>query len=284
MTLSNLMIGWPLLVGLVTVCATVALFAWATVKYVRAKTVAVQCKTRMLSVTERKLFDCLVDALSDKYFIFAKVGLKDFIELSATAKWLDLNQIRRELDSYSVDFIVCKQADMSVFAVVELEQAAEAKTKRRSENYSTKKNCATKRKLRDNAIARVCKSADLRLFYFDVRADYIELDICRLITGKSKGDRSNEDRLLATHQSQLTIDNSSHSISGYARSCPKCHSEVVTKVSLKGSTIGEKFLMCRKYPYCDYRIAKKDLKRVKTIEQGESGKPKTEGFKNRSDD
>jgi ssDNA-binding Zn-finger/Zn-ribbon topoisomerase 1 len=103
----------------------------------------------------------------------------------------------------------------------------------------------------------------LRLFYFDARADYTGLDICRLIIGKSKGDRSNEDRLSATHQSQLTIDNSSHSISGYARSCPKCRSEVVTKVSVKGRTIGEKFLMCRKYPYCDYRIAKKDLKRVK---------------------
>jgi hypothetical protein len=128
MTLSNLMIGWPLLIGLVTVSPIVALFAWATVKYVRAKTIAVQCKTRLLSVAERELFDCLVDALSDKYFIFSKVGLKDFIELSATAKWLDLNQIRRELDSYGVDFIVCKQADMSVFAVVKLGQTVEAKT------------------------------------------------------------------------------------------------------------------------------------------------------------
>jgi hypothetical protein len=35
MTLSNLMIGWPLLIGLVTVCAIVTLFAWATVKYDR---------------------------------------------------------------------------------------------------------------------------------------------------------------------------------------------------------------------------------------------------------
>ena len=128
----------------------------------------------------------------------------------------------------------------------------------------------TKRKRRDNTIRRMCKSADLKLVYFDVRSDYKGMDICRLITGKSKGDTSDEDRLSATHQSQLTIDNSSHSISGYVRSCPKCQSEVVTKVSVKGRNIGEKFLMCPnqrlpKEPYCDYRIAKTDLKRVKPM-------------------
>jgi ssDNA-binding Zn-finger/Zn-ribbon topoisomerase 1 len=242
------MMGWPLLIGLAIVCATGVLIRWATVKYARADAIAVQRKTRMLSVSERKLFGSLVDALSDKYFIFAKVTLRDFIELSPAAKWLNLIQIRRELDTYCVDFILCKQADMSIFAVVELEHA----------ERSVAAKISAKRMRRDKAIRRACDSANLKLFHFDVRPDYTDLDVCRLITGKSKGDRSDEDRRSATHQSQLTIDNSSHSISGYARSCPKCRSEVVTKVSVKGRNIGKKFLMCRKYPYCDYRIAKKD--------------------------
>ncbi|MBL4674436.1 MAG: DUF2726 domain-containing protein [Arenicella sp.] len=247
MTLSDLMMGWSLVIGLATVSAAVALFAWATVRYERAETIAVLHKKRLLSVDERRLFDCLTDVLSDKYFIFSKVGLKDLIDVSPTATWLDRKQIGRELDSYCVDFILCKQADMSIFAVVELDHIEQA----------DKAKISAKRKLRDKAIKRACKSADLRLFHFDVRPDYKGLDVCRLITGKSKGGCSDEGRLSATHQSQLSIYNSSHSISGHVRSCPKCQSEVVTKVSIKGSNIGKKFLMCRKYPYCDYRIAKK---------------------------
>ena len=259
MTLHNLMMGWPLVIGIATVCAIIALLVWSRVKFTQAETIAVQGNSRMLSVAERKLFECLVEALADKYFIFIKVGLSSFIEPSPDAKWLNLIQVRRELDTYNVDFIVCKQADMSVFAVVELERTGrtvDAKAMRKGQNYSAK------RKRRDTVIRRVCKSSDLKLFYFDVRPDYQGLDICQLITGRPKGDSSAEDHLSPTHQSQLTIDHSRHSTSAYARSCPKCRSEVVTKISIKGRNIGEKFLMCRKYPYCDYRVAKKDLVRV----------------------
>jgi ssDNA-binding Zn-finger/Zn-ribbon topoisomerase 1 len=258
MALSNLMMGWPLVIGLV------ATFAWVAVKYARAETIAVQRKACFLSVAERNLFDCLVDALSDEYVVFAKVGLAEFIDVSPAAKWVDLQQARRELDIYTVDFILCKKADMSVFAVVELEH----------EEPVNDVKLLAKRKRRDKEIGRICKSADLKFLYFDVRTDYKELDVCRLITGKSKCDKASEHNLPGTHQSQLTIDDSSHSISTYARSCPKCRSEVVTKVSVKGSNIGEKFLMCRKYPYCDYRIAKKDLKRVTKASQNEERKPK----------
>jgi len=59
---------------------------WARVKYLRAETIAVQRKGHLLSVSERKLIECLVEALADKYFIFAKVGLKSFIEPSQAAK------------------------------------------------------------------------------------------------------------------------------------------------------------------------------------------------------
>jgi len=63
------------------------------------------------------------------------------------------------------------------------------------------------------------------------------------------------------------------------RSCPKCYSEVVVKIAVKGENIGEKFLMCRKYPYCDYQLPVKDvlLKQLQEKEEQRRGKA---GYRN----
>ncbi|MFT6408302.1 MAG: hypothetical protein ACJAQ6_001720 [Arenicella sp.] len=270
MILSNLMMGWPFVFGLALVCSVIAWFTLAKLKYRRAETIPVQRKSRLLSVAERNLFDCLVEGLSNKYFIFAKVPMKNVIEAAPNAQRLDLKRIDQELNGHYFDFVLCSQIDMSIFGVIELEHT----------DRTERRKSSAKRKRRDKMIARACKSANLKLFYFDARQDYKNVDICRLITGKSKAGSLHEERLSPTHQSQLTIDNSSHSIAGHARTCPKCRSEVVTKVSVKGRNIGEKFLMCRKYPYCDYRIALKDKESLKKFEQEEVRKSKTEGFKN----
>ena len=36
-------------------------------------------------------------------------------------------------------------------------------------------------------------------------------------------------------------------------------------MAVKGKRIGEKFLMCRKYPYCDYRVAMNDKMVAKQV-------------------
>jgi len=271
MTLSDLNFAWPVLLGLLIACTTVAWFFWTKLKYARADTILIQRKSRMLTIAERNLFDCLVDALSEKYFVFAKVGIKDIVEASSSATPFDVKYINKELNGSYFDFVLCKQSDMSIFAVVEVEHSERSRHKRKN---------SRKLKQRDKLINRVCNSANLKLFYFDVRQDYKSMDIARLITGTSKRESVPQDRSSPTHQSQLTIDNSSHSVAGHVRNCPKCRSEVVTKVAVKGSNIGEKFLMCRKYPYCDYRISMKDLESMRKLEQEEGRKSKSEGFKN----
>jgi len=270
MTLSDLNSLWPVMLGLFLICAVSMWFYLSKVRFARAETIPVQRKSRMLSVAERNLLDCLADALSDKYFIFAKVGMNEVIEPSSGAKLFDTKYLNEEIDGNYFDFVLCNISDMSIFGIVELEY---------SERSASQRKSSAKRKRRDALIDRLCKSANLKLFYFDVRQDYKNMDIARLITGKSKQPAIDE-RASPTHQSQLTIDNSSHSVIGNIRSCPKCRSEVVTKVAVKGSNIGEKFLMCRKYPYCDYRISMKDLESMRELEQDEVRKSKSEGFKN----
>lgn len=268
MALSDLNFGWPVVLGLV-VAGFVGLWVMcARLIYARSKTIRVQRKSRFLSVAERTFFDCLIDELSDKYFVFAKVAINNVVEPSPSARTLDVKCISEELKGLDFDFVLCSQNDMSIYGVVELE-------------HSDKNKVTRKGKQRQKLVGRACKSAGLKLFYFDVRQDYKSMDIARLITGKSKKIVASQDQQSPTHQSQLTIDSPSHSVVGNIRNCPKCRSEVVTKVSVKGSNIGEKFLMCRKYPYCDYRLSMSEVDEMNTAEQqAGSHKTKAGGYKN----
>jgi len=38
--------------------------------------------------------------------------------------------------------------------------------------------------------------------------------------------------------------------------------------------------MCRKYPYCDYRVSFKDLERMREIEQKENKQAESGGYNN----
>lgn len=270
MTLSDFNVGWPTILGLLLVCGVGAWLALSWINSTRKKTFDIQKKSRLLTVGERKLFACLSDALSESYLIFAKVAMNEVVEPSSGVRLLDLKRIESELKGRHFDFVLCDRSDMSIFGVIEMEH---------SKSDSNQKSTPIRDKQRERLITQVCKSANLKLFYFDVRQDYKNMDISRLITGKSKR-AVEEDRMSPTHQSQLTIDNSSHSIEGHVRNCPKCRSEIVTKVSVKGSNIGEKFLMCRKYPYCDYRVSMKDLESLRKLEQEEEKKSGSKGFKN----
>jgi ssDNA-binding Zn-finger/Zn-ribbon topoisomerase 1 len=151
-----------------------------------------------------------------------------------------------------LDYVLCKKKDMSIFGIIELENF---------EKSDNQKNKAE----REHLINSICKSAHLRLFYFDVRQDYQGVDIRRLVTGRSS--RPEQPESNGSSKTQFTIDNSSYAAFAKQRTCPQCNGEVVTKVAVKGKRIGEKFLMCRKYPYCDYRISMNDKEVIKKIHQ-----------------
>lgn len=258
MTLNEMTEGWLLWGGLFAAGLAVAAYVAWLMAVARAK-LAIQRKSRMLSVAERNFFECLANALSDDYFIFTRVKVLDVVEPSPAASLIEKRSFRKHYAQQTLDYVLCKKQDLSIFGIVELE------------NFE-KRSGARDKERRDRMVADVCKTANLRLFYFDIRQDYQGMDIRRLITGRAR--RSSND-VSATHQSQLTIDGASVSDFAKMRTCPKCHSEVVTKVAVKGDSIGEKFLMCRKYPYCDYKLSVNDAKllRMQKREENKASKP-----------
>ena len=207
----------------------------------------------MLGSAERNFYECLTNALSDEYYIFAKLRMLDIVEPSPAATRTQTRRLYQGYAETCLDYVLCEKKDLSIFGVVELE------------NFEKQSDLKV-RKQREKKVSDLCKSANLRLFYFDSRQDYKDMDIRRLITGKAQRHSSQASQ---ANQSQLTIDGATVSDFGSARSCPKCHSEVVTKVAIKGSQIGEKFLMCRKYPYCDYKLPVDDEKVLKMQKRAE---------------
>lgn len=226
------------------VLAVVAIILFAACMFTYKKIVSsnlrdshVQRKSRVLAPSERAFFERLVSALSDDYFIFAKMSMLDVVEVSPNASWFQKRSIQKCLANTRLDYILCQKRDLSIFGVVELE------------NFENKADNKARRE-REKLVSRICQLSNIRLFYFDARQDYQDVDIHQLITGRpSKSEFENS----PTHQSQLTIDRSVNDMVR-SRSCPKCHGEVAIKVAVKGKHAGEKFLMCRKYPYCDYQL------------------------------
>lgn len=241
---------WSWLVIALLVLAAIGAFVYLNMRPSIAKLVAgFKQRSRLLNTSEKKMFAILSDALDGDYFVLVKVGVLEFIEPSIDVTKSQYRSIKQELMAERFDYAICKQDDLSVVAVVELEQF---------NRKSVRKGKQRKRDL----VSALCNAVNLKLFHLDARQDYKSSDIMRLIIGKDKSDRSEASygRVQAQAEasqsvlSEMTQTQSVHSEQLGLGSCPKCHSNLVTKLAVTGKHIGERFLMCRKYPYCDYRI------------------------------
>jgi len=227
-------------------------------------------KGRVLSVDEQNFLKSLERALSDRYYIFAKVPLSDVVVFNKSANAINKRVIGKKMDGLYADFVLCKKSDMSVLGVIELEKF---------DKYTSLKQ----KEKREKLLSSVCRAIDIRLFYFDGRQDYTKMDLCRLITGRSKSKENRGGIQVNAEASMMSVEHGDSMMEMAAldkvSSCPKCYSKVVVKVATKGDQIGEKFLMCRKYPYCDYQLPIKGAV-VQEIQDKEDSRRRKAGFKN----
>lgn len=208
----------------------------------------IQKKSKMLNTSQKKFFETLINDLGNEFYIFAGVDIRKIVELAPAANHRQRKEALKEISNGYFDFVLVSPATMSTYAVIKLQDFGAKKPKMR--------------KAHENAITRICESASLKLFYFDVREDYSRKDITRLITGRP----GRMARATVDHQSELELQSRSYTVDGDMRTCPKCRSELVTKVATKGRSLGEKFHLCRKYPYCDFRIAAKDNRAIANLD------------------
>jgi len=210
--------------------------------YVRTG-VTLRHKRHLLDVEERHFFHDLHKALSEDYLVFTKIRLLELSEFHADTKKLQRRFTYRELSTLCADFVVCNKTDFSIVGIIELERFDKT-TKRR--------------KKRETLLSSICKELSIQIFYFDSRQDYQSMDILRVVSGSHASKKLHavvDPTLVSVANDSTSVPRSLDAI----RKCPKCYAEVVTKIAVKGQYVGEKFLMCRKYPYCDYQISMKEL-------------------------
>ena len=233
---------------------------------------ALSVKSRVLTVDEQNFLKSLERALSDQYYIFAKNRLSDIVTFDKNANAINKREMAKKMKGLYADFVLCKKTDMSVLGVIELEKF---------DKYTSLK----KKERREKLLSSVCRAADIRLFYFDGRQNYAQMDLCRLITGRSKSKPKTKDNRLqvSPEASMMSVEDGDSMMDIEAldkvSSCPKCYSKVVVKVATKGENIGEKFLMCRKYPYCDYQLPIKDIM-VQEMQDKEDSRRSKAGYRN----
>lgn len=263
MSLNALSQGWVIAVvaGGVSILFTIALLRVR--KNAAFNVRGIKKKVAMLKTFERTFFETLSDALDHDYVIFAKVPVLEVVEPGRKVSASKSKHIARDLSSFCFDYVICRKKDFSVVAVVELE--------------CFDKDVPLKEKQHNSAVvSELCKAAKLKLFFFDVRQDYSGVDIRRLITGssscapksqpiKSAAQKTKQHKVVMHAETDVKTDCDSPSLLTEhigQTSCPQCYSQLLTKVAVKGSHVGERFLMCKKYPYCDYRVLLSDAKIV----------------------
>jgi len=249
---------WIILSIIITLVILLSVVLWAV--FSKPKKLSLQKKSRLLTPAEKSFFECLVKELSDEFYLFGKMSVLDVVKPFSSLSSLQKGKHARFFKGVCFDYVICKRHDMSIYGVIELE------------NFDRTDN------KREILINKICKSANLKLFYFDVKQNYEGVDIKRLITGKSSVKKKAKQNQAAQQRSQMTIDDSSYAVFSKRKVCPKCNGEVAVKVAVRGDNIGEKFLMCRKYPYCDYKMSLTD-KKVIDIKRRDLEESKRSGFK-----
>lgn len=186
----------------------------------------------LFSAAERSFYGALCQAVSKHALVFGKVRVADVVK---PTKGLDRGNWQRTFNriaSKHFDFLLCNPDDLSVAAVIELDDSSHGKNKQIS---------------RDQFIEGLCESVGLPLYRFKANRGYNVSDI-REELFPSTISEPQSDKTDQTTKSQLEENDSGV----FTPRCPKCSSELVIKTAKKGPHKDSTFLACSAFPKCRY--------------------------------
>jgi DNA-directed RNA polymerase subunit RPC12/RpoP len=174
----------------------------------------------LFTPAERSFYGVLNLACEDKAVVFGKVRIADILK---PAKGLNRSQWQITFNKISAkhfDFVVCNSSDLSVIAVIELDDKSHSQQKQIK---------------RDEFVESACKTALLKLHRFKASSTYtidqIKNELFPVTEGKIESTSSSETK---------------------SEECPKCSSKLIVKTAHKGKNKGNSFLACSSFPKCRY--------------------------------
>ncbi|MFT6779361.1 MAG: ssDNA-binding Zn-finger/Zn-ribbon topoisomerase 1 [Paraglaciecola sp.] len=174
----------------------------------------------LFTPAERSFYGVLKLACEDKAVVFGKVRIADILK---PRKGLNRSQWQIAFNKISAkhfDFVLCNPKDLSVIAVIELDDKSHSQQKQIK---------------RDQFVESACETARLKLHRFKASASYAVDEI--------KNELFSAPEVLV----QVTASAKDNS-----ETCPKCSSELTVKTAKKGKNKGNDFLACSSFPKCRY--------------------------------
>jgi very-short-patch-repair endonuclease len=180
----------------------------------------------LFTPAERSFLGVLNQAIDGDTIVFGKVRVADVLAPQNGSTRSVWQKAFNKISSKHFDFVLCSKADLSVFCAIELDDS--------SHNQS-------KQKIRDAFIEGACKSADFSLIRFVAKSTYTVNDIQKAL-------RENLPNLQNDVNNPPQIELNTPVV----KTCPKCSSEMITRISKKGKAAGNEFLGCSAFPKCRY--------------------------------
>jgi hypothetical protein len=169
---------------------------------------------------ERSFYGVLKLACEDKAVVFGKVRIADILK---PRKGLNRSQWQIAFNKISAkhfDFVLCNPKDLSVIAVIELDDKSHSQQKQIK---------------RDQFVESACETARLKLHRFKASASYAVEEI--------------KNELFSAPEVLVEVTASANDNS---KTCPKCSSKLTVKTAQKGKNKGNNFLACSSFPKCRY--------------------------------
>mgnify|MGYP001221654385 CR=1 FL=1 len=235
--------------------AVVLALAIVVVKYLKSaprsnKACPYQSRQVLFTPAERSFLGVLEQALDSRYRVMGKVRLCDVIEVQKGLPKADWRSAHNKIDRKHLDFVVLHKHDLSVAAVIELDD----KTHQRKDRVS-----------RDDFLNNAFKTTNIPFLRFPAQKGYaIEEVKGRFLDAVSPVETNGAPPQTPSTTSDVTklaepaneapmpdvqTDNPEAPI------CEKCGADMVKRQAKKGQHAGKWFWACTKFPKCRAVVA-----------------------------
>jgi len=173
----------------------------------------------LFTPAERSFYGALNLACESQALIFGKVRIADILKPIKGLNRSEWQTAFNKISAKHFDFVLCNPNDLSILAVVELDDKTHSQQKQIK---------------RDEFVELACETAQLKLHRFKASASYSVEEI------KSK---------IFPVAEEIELPDF---VKTDVQACPKCTSELVVKTAQKGKNKGNNFLACSSFPKCRY--------------------------------
>ncbi len=212
----------------------------------------------LFTTAERSFLGVLDEVVAGRARVFGKIRVADVLTtrkgLEPKARTVAFNKISAK----HFDFVLCNPADLSILAVLELDDSSHKKGKRQE---------------RDAFLEQACAAAGLPLLRMPAKKGYVLAEVAEWLapvlplalfpapsshpavvaTAASSPAPKNEapaPAVALSKQAPLRTTPPAETVA--EKICPKCSSTLVQRVARQGAHAGKRFWACSGYPTCKH--------------------------------